>query len=651
VSQQEPSALPGPERAGAAGRSWPLAGGAVVFVALATFPPPARPPAPTLDGSWVGELNRLALHGGGFGKDVAFTYGPLGYLLFPMDLGSHLLQGALLRILVVVSLALLAWRGLRRAADYRAVALFLVSQLGAAALGLTFEYQLLLPLQLACAVALERGSVAGLAAAGTAAAALLFAKTSAGVAALSSLAAVLAAWASWRRPRALVALLAAGGAAFLAAMLLGSACFGSVRELGPWLWATWRIAGDYSVAMSWSGPVADIALAAPAMMALAAGSAWLWWRRLPGAAVALAGVGPVFLAFKHAFVRQDYQHVGLFFPFLLASLGLAALEPGGARGLRGAGLAAALVVSLGGAVAVAAAPRPELGGRSLLHLSDPGRTLVGAAGWHALWAWIPGHGLRRPYGLAAARGDRGVGLGGILGSRAVGVVPFQLSYCLEEAVACVPNPTLQTFAAFTPELDRWTAAHYLGAGAPDFLIAHLYDLDHRAVAFDTPATWSALRSGYAVAGLQPAAFLAPGSTAVLLERRARPLQRSLRPLADSHLERGVWSATPPAGGRLVARVHLQPTLLQPLARTLFRIPEVYLGLRSAEGRERVVRITPSTAALGLPLDDLADTRNQLVSLLEGSRPHWRAAAIAIDGPGLAYYGARIAVEWLEEVDP
>src|SRR5947208_837931 len=72
---------------------WParvLRGIAVAYILLVSFPGHYASLGWGLDASWIFGINYAVAHGLRFGRDVAFTYGPLGYLLFPLDLGGNL---------------------------------------------------------------------------------------------------------------------------------------------------------------------------------------------------------------------------------------------------------------------------------------------------------------------------------------------------------------------------------------------------------------------------------------------------------------------------------------------------------------------------------------------------------------------------------
>ena len=44
----------------------------------------------SIDGSWILGLNLASANHLEFGRDVAWTYGPLGFVFYPMDVGTNL---------------------------------------------------------------------------------------------------------------------------------------------------------------------------------------------------------------------------------------------------------------------------------------------------------------------------------------------------------------------------------------------------------------------------------------------------------------------------------------------------------------------------------------------------------------------------------
>ncbi len=62
---------------------------ALLYVFICTFPIRFEPLQSGLDGSWMYAINRLATSAtDGIGRNVAFTYGPWGFVLKPREVGN-----------------------------------------------------------------------------------------------------------------------------------------------------------------------------------------------------------------------------------------------------------------------------------------------------------------------------------------------------------------------------------------------------------------------------------------------------------------------------------------------------------------------------------------------------------------------------------
>ena len=86
-----------------------LAGMVGILLFSVTFPPAnGQPLSATLDRSWLSEINRLAGSPYAFGRDVVFTYGPLGYLFAPADVGAHLALAAAYRVASQAAISVIA---------------------------------------------------------------------------------------------------------------------------------------------------------------------------------------------------------------------------------------------------------------------------------------------------------------------------------------------------------------------------------------------------------------------------------------------------------------------------------------------------------------------------------------------------------------
>lgn len=102
----------------------------VLGIITLSFPTLALPLFPSLDSSWMIGLHEAVKRGFVFGRDVGFTYGPLGYILFPLNEGTAPTVSSLLLLALYatwwISVALIV----SRLQSYGKVLVFMVGTLG-----------------------------------------------------------------------------------------------------------------------------------------------------------------------------------------------------------------------------------------------------------------------------------------------------------------------------------------------------------------------------------------------------------------------------------------------------------------------------------------------------------------------------------------
>jgi hypothetical protein len=613
-----------------------LVAGILLYLFVATFPGEIGPLRPGLDPSWAYAINRLPHTTFRFGADVVFTYGPLGYLITPLNLGGNLTAAAALWAVSQVLLVGAVIHHYRERRSLVAVSAFMASFLLAVSFGLLYEYRLLILLGLLLSVPREprwlwRGAVV---VGALLASLLLFTKVSTGIAAASMIGAAAIVW----RVRATATLAETAlviGVYSVATVTLGVVLLGGLGNLFDWLGVTAELSSGYVGAMSVQGPTILMVagLAAVGLYALFVVATWRWNRvALPLALVFGAGV---FFAYRHAFVRHQGRFV---YGFLLAIYGVFMLTARGKRALALGAVAAVLVIPS----AAVAASEP--------FCSCPWfpRTLAPAGGLDRLVAVADLADTRRrldqestaalaPARLPEAWVEE-------IGSESVDVLPFELSIIPANGLQWVPNPVLQSYHAFTSGLDGWVAEHFAGAGAPTYLLLQFGDIDGRNHLMAEPALWRAVARGYQPRFDETAP--APSGEVALLHQRPTPLPAETQSLGSMEGRVGEWLEIPASIGLVLASVELRTDLDGRLAQLFWRIAPVYLDLRYADGSVRMVRILPSTAAQGMLVNRPPFTLRAFLRLLDG---RWPPAAVSmrVHGPGTGSFDEEFRVTWRE----
>jgi hypothetical protein len=461
-----------------------------MVVALLSWPVGMGPPAPGLDASWNAGLAMAVEKGLHFGTDVAFSYGPLGFLNSQSVWFGHLAVIAFLysAALYIVFCVALVW-ALRRTLPVWASALggFLVVA------ALPPPEQSLLAAALVGLYALERDRAKRVTwalviggASFSAVEALLKLSTGPVIAVifLITLIGVRARW--WQ-------LLLFAALTLAEVSLLWLLAGQSLATVPDFLANTWQIVDGYSTAMlrqvdlpAWQVTMATLAAAIVAIgLVLAALQGAYRDGRARWAAVALIGLAS-FMVFKEGVVRTDAGHLSLYFS--TACVLWIAIPWRRARRLWLL-TGAALIIAVGVPVR-SPGPSTRLDvsanlsfaanqARSLF--SSSRRAAISSAGRTA---------MKETYRL-----DRGT-LADLRG-HTVTVEPWEIGVAWAYRLHWQPLPVFQNYSAYTPALDRINARAVANPNGPERVLREngplVYpefpgtDLDNRFPGWDPPA--------------------------------------------------------------------------------------------------------------------------------------------------------------------
>jgi hypothetical protein len=461
------------------------------LVAWLTWPGVVSAPAPGLDTSWQAAISVAAQRDLQFGKDVVFTYGPLGFLSVS-GLYYRGLSAATFAYTVGLHLALV---GVLLASARRVVPLP-IAAVAVYALVRTFDVAVenaLLPalVLVGCLWGVRRGdpraAVGAAAVAGVVVG--LTALTELRLAIFAAVLLLVAFAALGARDGAAAAAVSAGAAA-LTFFSLWVAAGQAVANISPYLSRGWDLVAGYSAAMNFEEPArrweyvaAALVVAVLATVAVAATRSWPPRARVGALAL---GAAFAFLSLKEGFVR----HAGLHSVFFFASAATAVLAYGalGARRTVAAGAAALAFAAYFGSL-------QTLGWRDFDPVA-PARAAVREARLLATGAAErrierERTAMRTAYGLDAST------LADLRG-RTTAILPSEsgVAWAYPE-LAWRPVPVFQTYAAYTPSLDELNARFLRSRRAPERILRHLGGiLDLRNAAWDPPAATLALVCRY-----------------------------------------------------------------------------------------------------------------------------------------------------------
>ena len=606
-------------------------------MALAMIPLLPQVPGIGLDSSWAHALNLAHAQNLTFGWDVIFTFGPLGYLFYPVPgLAEPFPAFALGWAVHALFLfgAYLIWRAL----GYRLAVCVSWAILSGAMLltDLPFERMQLAFLSLAIgivALLVARGRVPSvyLAISGAVAGMVPLFKANEGIAACAVFYALLVSLFLNSPKTKIWPLALVPPAAFLLGFVLVERNLSSL-----WAYATGslQIAMGYSEAMALPGPAYQAFVAVFSLLSLAfliplfADCPRDLARGLPPALIT------AFFAFKSGLVRQDASHADLL-QVKLAVAGLFLLIC--VRNVRDRRLLITYTVAsfcFGETVFFQSSPyRERIKDRALLR--DLSTTLSSnrhfPSTWDLLNVWV-----RHQFDTLHV--DAAVST--LVSSGTVDDVPFELDIVPANGWRWSPRPVFQSYSAYTPALDRLNATHLASRQSADHILMQWEDIDGRQALLDDAASWRSLFDHYDVELTRPG-FL-------VLKRRATPRYADPRPTGSTTAAWFRDIAVPQsAAGFTMMRAELPKNPWGALRGILFRNSPTYLTAVYHSGKQSHWRVTRANlvdgAFIGYLPEKLSETLPYFAKAENGTPD--RVATIRFETPGLLEFSSAIRISW------
>jgi hypothetical protein len=612
----------------------------LLYLAVISFPFRFSPVQPGLDGSWTFAINYFFHKSFIFGKDVIWTYGPLGFLSYPQNVGANLdIATAFQLSLWIIFLGLIARLTLKSNFPPLNLFLFVLLFSGGQApyylgyVGYDYCMSFLVLFCLSLSFFSERWRFF-MAAAFFLVTLLLFVKFSSALVSVATL--VLFLIVIWFTD-AKKGLFASGLALMVPVsfVLLSQGYFHSMTSMFHYLRGAYELVSGYGVAMTWPGSRKELLLAFIAVALYFFLMTLLFKTRQASFLLSVVFIGPLFVMLKHGFIRQG-THTMFLFSFVLFLVGIIVLFTNIRKFQRGA--VVTVLVLLG------------LSLSDYVRYSPPKSLLAGIAGYFCFTnmnAVIEYSHTKEALEEASRRDlepDRlPPSLLRKIGSNPVGIFPWEVSYAAANNLNYAPFPVFQTYSAYTPYLDRLNSARLENpATAPGLILFEWKAIDGRHPLMDIPAMWLSLFRWYEVSAKEHGLLL--------LERRSSPRFSRLEPMGKKECHTGDVVDIPSGDSPVVVKIYMNLSTRGKLFKILLKIPEVRISLQTESHATADFRIVPDTLRDGLLLNSVPLRLDDVESLLSGRRTAERVRGFRIYGKGLDLYDGRMIVEFFKIPD-
>ncbi len=571
-----------------------------------------------LDPSWIIGLHLAGIKGLVFGRDVAFTYGPLGFALQPKSLGTLDLHATAIRLTLHLCWWTSAAALLFRTRGY-ATPLVFVAATAVCGAGLDMEPNfalngvvILSVLNFLLLAELDRKPAWAVPGAILAAAALL-AKFNLGVACAGS----LGVWSLMRLARdpsrRVVGRLALLGLAYVGTVVgLFLIYGGPISALWPFLKASKEIAAGYGTQMAIDDPASTGLWTAVALFAAtAAGLVVAAAARSPMAPALALMIAPMFILYKGAAVRHDLGHYLISWPGMVSMTAL--VLPAASRALR---TRIPATVAVAGVVGLSLWYAPT----SLEKI-----TTRGPSNLAALWR------LDEFRAAARARDGRLKAEQALpprflerIGAATVDVYPWEISLAWSNDLNWRPRPVFQSYSTYTPALDMMGVRHYRGPRAPRFVIYSHVAIDMGVPCAVDSRTWIELYRWYDLVDAE--------GDKLLLERRATPKWSGARPIDRTTVDFARTYAIPPAAGGLVfLKADLELSLWGRIKALLYKVDPPLIRVEYKNGGAATYRMVWRNAVGGFVASNMPYDLDAAIQMFRGGSAA-EVAGVSFDDP-------------------
>ena len=586
-----------------------------------------------LDSSWEWGINQVGNRVGAFGKEVVFTYGPLGFLFHPYGYGNHFLLAlffnSCLALLILGLFAIYQKFGTDAREKLAIFGVLWLFCFGFHSIEWACNFLVLFAAMLLWTLQERRRYFFGLTVLLAAIAALeLFIKFNSAILAVGTPALLgIGLW--FRSPKRFTAFLLLYGAIYAVIVIAGIlAVFGGIGIFLNWLRLTWEIARGFNTVMVRPGSLFLLLLALTGICVWARLVLRVRRQDARFGFLAVLAAPYLFLAFKHGFVRPD-GHMRSYFSALPFAMGLLYLfSPSNfIKTARSAFITSAVLAAI------------------YLWFHFPS-TLVVKSTLSNLNAVVLFDSTRK---TALAQQAESFGKETIpdwnptIGAASIQVLPCEMSYAAANHwIGWQPYPLFQLYTAYTAALDNFGAASFSGTNAPHFvMVSGFSSIDRRNMFLDTPATWNAVLLNYSVLRLD--------LEKALLVRKSSDAIPAFEHTGDTSCRFGETVNIPASPDYVYARILMEPTIAGRVWSMIYRggLPEIALRLGNGdEKRYRVATETLSTPVL------LSHIPNNLDEMLELQQPRHAAPFEVVsfkftmgESPSFLYKN-RIKIEWL-----
>ena len=599
------------------------------FIAFISFPLTFNEILPGLDTSWSFALNYFNIAGIKFGKDVIFTFGPLGFLMYPQNIGNHVYLATFFWLTIWGIFIALIWRLFLRNIPKINLFIFMVFYILGYSTRLSADYLLCYLVLFMLAIAWRSQEwVKSFIAAIIVTVVCLFMKFSSALLCISAIISFILALLFIQKNKAKKAALLF--IIFMPALFMVSYLFynPSLSNMVTYLKGAVHICSGYSIAMSRQGNSVTLIIAIVDIALYCIFLAFILLINYTDFLFCLIFAAPIGIVFKHGFVRQDNYHTFIFFSFIMLIWSIMMLfldfNKIGKNKLK---KIAVLIVSFFILI-------------NIFYLKPRAIKLIFDQRKHietTIKCIFTAENFRGSYSTKLLQDKLPDNLRQRIANKRIAIFPWEISYVAANNLNYAPFPIFQTYSAYTSYLDSLNAQYLENQDiAPELILMEWKSIDYRNPLLDIPRLWLAVYKFYEVVYNE--------RNLLLLQRRKEPRFEKLQYVEKKTYKNNDTLYVPNLECPILIKIHMTLNPLGILSKLFFRIPAVYLGVYDDVAQDYVIfRVVPEVLKNGF-MNVLITSLNDINKLVNNNMGQ-RFNKVKFFGPGIKFYKQNLHAEF------
>lgn len=221
-----------------------------------------------------------------------------------------------------------------------------------------------------------------------------------------------------------------------------------------------------------------------------------------------------------------------------------------------------------------------------------------------------------------------------IGNKSVDIFPWDIALCEAYGLNWFPRPVFQSYSAYTKKLDYLNSQHFVGKSSPQLIFYSYKSIDGRYPLFDEPSTFQEVLFKYS--------YAYESDEFVLLEKSSNMTNdnRSEIYLGNTTAKLGQIIKIPEYNGLVFGYLHFDYSPLGKIMKLLYKPAPAYITfeLKNSTDSAQIYRFLPNNAKNGVLLSHYVGNSEDLAMLFKRQLPNnLDGISIETDDPS-HYYG-------------